>query len=185
MYISSTIIHQLDAPGNLTSCAASYAQVAMNYTLHHVAEVLTSDKPSIHSLTSLLHYSEHGSRIVESYLKEVGVIDVDNDGNWIPRILILQASDKNILEEIAEISRDIIIRSLSKSLDSFHSVYSNTTPGKHGVPIEETLTDLWHDIFSKAIMLFIERGQMRTGQKDPECGWSNFIWNSECINFVI
>ena len=185
MHISSTIMNHLDAPGNLTSSTASYAQVAMNHTLHHVAEVLTSDKPSIHALTSLLHCSEYGSRIIESYLKEVGVIDVDSDGNWIPRILILQASDKNILEEIAEISRGIIISSLSKSLDSLHLVYSNTTPGKHGVPIEETLTDLWHDIFSKAIVLFIEKGQMKTGQKDSECGWSNFIWSSNCFNFSI
>ena len=185
MHISATIMQHLDAPENLSKIAASYAQVAMNHTLHHVAEVLINKNPSIDSLTSLLHCTELGSQIVESYLKEVGVIDVDSDGNWIPRVMILQANDKNLLEEIAEISREIIISSLSKSLDSLHSVYSSTNPGKHGVPIVETLTDLWHDIFSKAIVIFIERGQMRTSQKDLECRWSNFIWNSECMNFLI
>ena len=183
MHIWAAIAKNLEAPGTLSKTAASYVQVALLHTLHHVAEILTSKEPSIQSFTSLLRCSQDGSRIVESYLKEVGVIDVDIDGNWTPRILILQASDKILLEEIAEISRDIIISSLTKSLDSLQSVYSNITPGKHGVPIEETLTDLWHDIFSKAIVLFIQRGQMRTSQKDPECEWSNFIWNGNCMNF--
>ncbi|MCK5150782.1 MAG: hypothetical protein KAQ65_03035 [Candidatus Thorarchaeota archaeon] len=179
MHIWGAIARNLDAPGELSKIAANYAQTALHHTLHHAVDVLTGDVPNSSTLATLLQCSLNDTQKVEMYLKEVGFIDVTEQNTWIPKIMILREQDRKNMEKVIELSRECIFESLTKSLEVIRDMYQNTTPGKHGVPFKESLTDLWHDIFSKAIILFIEKGQMKVRQTDPECGWNNFIWDNQ------
>ncbi|MBD3407591.1 MAG: hypothetical protein GF411_15850 [Candidatus Lokiarchaeota archaeon] len=119
---------------------------------------------------------------IEQYLIDGGIITIKDD-EWIPKTIILTSDDEVPLQRLNSLTEEIIVESMQNQLSLLEEEYKGTTSEKHGVPFEEALTDIWHDIFSEIIRIFIAEGDMVPMYENEGCAYSNFIWKKKIIEF--
>jgi hypothetical protein len=185
MYQSGTIRKHLFAPEPLPTVSASFSQIANYHFLAQVANVLTSGDASRSRLEESFNLDENAGAVIERYLIESKIIEVTKDSQWVPRSMLLTLQDKDPLEELSKITRSKIVDAVANEKDNLSQEFEGTTSHRHNVPFEEAMTDLWHDIFSRSIKVFLDENLMNTIETDGQAAYSSFIWKKGVIDFTL
>ncbi len=185
MHQTASIRKNLAAPEPLPAVSASFSEIANFHFLAHVADVLASGDASRNKIQELFNLNENESRAIERYLIESRIINVTDDSVWVPRSMILTLHDKDPIEELFHLTKHKIVDAVVSEKENLFKEYEGTTSQKHNVPFEEAMTDLWHDIFSRSIKVFLAENLMKTMDTDGQASFSSFIWNNDVIDFTI
>ena len=158
--------------------SASFSQIANYQMLAQISDILATGNAERRTIEESFNLDENASKAIERYLIESKIIELANDSLWVPRSMLLTLQDKEPLIELSNLTRSRIIEAVANEKDNLSKEYEGTTSEKHGVPFVETMTDLWHDIFSRTIKTFIDEKLMKTMYTEGQTSYSSFIWKN-------
>lgn len=185
VYQSGTIRKHMFAPEPLPAVSALFSQIANYHLLAQIADTLAMGNVSRKTIEESFNLDGNASKAIERYLIESKIIELSNDSVWVPRSMLLTLQDKEPLDELYHLTRSRIIEAVANEKDNLFKEYEETTSGKHGVPFLETMTDLWHDIFSRTIKTFLDEKLMKTMYTEGQTSYSSFIWKKGVIDFEL
>ncbi|MFW9927131.1 MAG: hypothetical protein ACFFDM_10235 [Candidatus Thorarchaeota archaeon] len=185
VYQSGTIRKHLFAPEPLPAVSASFSQIANYHMLAQISDILAVGNAGRRTVEESFNLNESASGAIERYLIESKIIELSNDSIWVPRSMLLTLQDKEALDELYHLTRSRIIEAVTNEKDNLSKEYEGTTSEMHGVPFVETMTDLWHDIFSRTIKTFLDEKLMKTMYTEGQTSYSSFIWKKEVISFEL
>jgi hypothetical protein len=99
--------------------------------------------------------------------------------------MILTLDDKEPLDELSRLTKGKIVEAVANEIENLRKGCEGTTSEKHGVPFVETMTELWHDIFSRTIKTFLADKLMKTMYTEGQTSFSSFIWENDAIVFTL
>lgn len=182
---SASIRKNFTAPKPLPTVSASFSETANFHLLAHVADVLASGDASRNKIQESFNLNENASGAIERYLIESKIIELTDGSNWIPRSMLLTLQDKDPIKELIAITKSKIIDAVANEKENLTKEYEGTTSQKHSVQFEEAMTELWHDIFSRIIRVFLEENLMKTMHTEGQASYSSFIWKKDVIDFTL
>ncbi|MHA2222927.1 MAG: hypothetical protein ACXAAO_12835, partial [Candidatus Thorarchaeota archaeon] len=185
MHQSNAIRKHLFAPEPLPSVTASFSQIANYHLIAQIIDVLVIGDAGRTTIEESLNLDSNASEAIERYLIESKIIEMANKTNWIPRSMILTLDDKEPLDELSRLTKGKIVEAVANEIENLRKGCEGTTSEKHGVPFVETMTELWHDIFSRTIKTFLADKLMKTMYTEGQTSFSSFIWENDAIVFTL
>jgi hypothetical protein len=182
---SIAIRKHLFAPEPLPAVSALFSEIANYHLIAQIIDVLEKGDAGRTPIENSLDLDANASRSIERYLVEAKIIELAESSKWVPRSMILTHDDRESLDELSRLTRGKIVEAVASEIDELSKDCEGTTSEKHGVPFQETMTDLWHDIFSRTIKTFLAEKLMKTMYTEGKTSYSSFIWNKDVINFEL